>query len=97
MEAWASAGTRVPELVDVLLVSSQKLLLPLQPALELGDLIEHQVQVPLPQLVDSLPLFGGEVFHGHVTCHVLDVHQAPQRPAHVQVLQGSWRGSRADT
>lgn len=84
-----SAGTRVvPELFNVCFVSSQKLLLSLQPVLELGDLIEHQVEVPLAKLVDSLPLFGGEVFHGHVTCHVLDVHQTPERFAHIHVLQG---------
>lgn len=62
------AGTRaLPELFNVFFVSSQKLLFPLQPVLELGDLIEHQVKVSLSKLVDSLPLFGGEVLHGHVT------------------------------
>lgn len=76
----------VPELFNVFLVSSQKLLFSLQPVLELGDLIEHQIEVPLSELVDSLSLFGGEVFHGYVTGHVLDVHQTPEGLAHVHVL-----------
>lgn len=84
-----SAGTRVvPELFDVLFIAPQKLLFPLQPVLELSDLVEHQVEVSLPKLVDFLPLFGGEVFHGHVTCHVFDVHQAPECFAHIHVLRG---------
>ena len=63
-----SAGTwALPELFNVFLVSSQKLLFSLQPVLELGDLIEHHIEVSLSKLVDSLPLFGGEVFHRHVT------------------------------
>lgn len=76
----------VPELFDVLFIASQKLLFPLQPVLELRDLVEHQIEVSLPKLVDSLPLFGGEVFHGHVTCHIFDVHQAPECFAHIHVL-----------
>lgn len=28
------------------------------------------------------------MFHGHVTCHVFDVHQTPERLAHIHVLQG---------
>lgn len=63
-----SAGTwAVPELFDVFFVSSQKLLFSLQPVLELRDLIKHEIEVPLSKLVDFLPLFWGEVLHGHVT------------------------------
>lgn len=86
--AFSVGSPPVPELFYVFFVSSQKLLFSLQPVLELGDLIEHQIEVPLSEPVDSLSLFCGEVLHGYVPGHVLDVHQTPERFAHVHVLQG---------
>lgn len=84
-----SPGMRVvPELLQFLLVSLQELLFPLQPGLELSDLIKHQVQVLLSEVVDLLPLFGREVLQGHEAGHVLDVHQAAECLDHVRVLQG---------
>lgn len=78
----------VPELLQFPLASSQEFLFPLKPGLELSDLIKHQIQVLLPEVVDPLTLFGREVLQVHVAGHVLDVHQAAERLAHVHVLQG---------
>lgn len=78
----------VPELLEFPLISSQEVLFPLKPGLELSDLIKHQVQVFLSEVADLLTLFGREVLQGHVAGHVLDVHQAAKRLDHVCVLQG---------